>query len=158
MDSKWLLNMRNESRWSRLHLIRHSFSSLQAQSLCQFHVLPDNWFYAPQFQFGLLFFFTGMFINIQSDAILRQLRQQSCSYQIPRGGSFEYVSAPHYFGEVLEWIGFCTACNFSNASLAFVIFTASNLIPRAIAHHKWYQTAFSGKYPASRKAIIPFVW
>jgi protein-S-isoprenylcysteine O-methyltransferase Ste14 len=121
-------------------------------------VLPDNWFYAPQFQFGLLCFFTGMFINIQSDAILRQLRQQSCSYQIPRGGSFEYVSAPHYFGEVLEWIGFCTACNFSNASLAFVIFTASNLIPRAIAHHKWYQTAFSGKYPASRKAIIPFVW
>jgi len=132
--------------------------SLQAQSLCQFQLYPDDWCYTTKFLLGILFFFTGMAINIHSDAILRQFRRHSPKYQIPKGGLFEYVSAPHYFGEILEWAGFVVACNFSTPSLAFLVFTASNLIPRAVAHHAWYQTAFAETYPIKRKAILPFVW
>lgn len=42
--------------------------------------------------------------------------------------------------------------------MAFLVFTAANLIPRAIAHHAWYQSAFVDSYPVERKAIIPFLW
>lgn len=132
--------------------------SLQAQTLCRFESFPPEWIYSPQFIFGTTLFFIGMTINIQSDAILRRLRRASSTYQIPKGGLFEYVSAPHYFGEVIEWIGFAVASDFSLASCAFVVFTASNLVPRAMAHHAWYQSAFASKYPVERRAIIPFIW
>lgn len=98
-----------------------------------------------------------MRINQHSDAILRRLRSQSVSYQIPRGGMFEFVSAPHYLGEIMEWIGFAIANRFSLASVAFVIYTASNLIPRAVAHHHWYRRNFVDDYPPERRAIVPFV-
>ena len=141
------------------HTVYHRLTcSIQAQSQCQFQFYPDHWRYNCQFLVGVLLFFTGFGINIQSDAILRRLRQTSPKYQIPKGGLFEYVSAPHYFGEILEWTGFTVACNFSTASMAFVVFTAANLIPRAVAHHAWYHSTFAGSYPVKRKAIVPFVW
>jgi 3-oxo-5-alpha-steroid 4-dehydrogenase 1 len=132
--------------------------SLQAQSLCQFQFYPDDWLYSSQCLLGIVLFVTGMAINCHSDAILRKLRRASSKYQLPKGGLFEYVSAPHYFGEILEWFGFAVACNFSTPSCAFLVFTACNLIPRAIAHHAWYQTVFADSYPAKRKAVIPFIW
>ena len=44
----------------------------------------------------------------------------------------------------MEWSGFCIANNFSLASLSFAIWTAANLIPRAIHTHKWYNKTFAG--------------
>jgi hypothetical protein len=32
----------------------------------------------------------------------------------------------------------------------------ANLLPRALAHHRWYQQKFPD-YPPDRKAIVPFV-
>lgn len=97
-------------------------------------------------------------MNLQSDAILRKLRSTAVGYQIPVGGLFRYVSAPHYLGEIVEWLGFCVASNGSLASIAFVLYTASNLIPRATTHHVWYKETFGDKYPKERRAVIPFVW
>jgi len=68
----------------------------------------------------------------------------SSHYAIPRGGLFDYVSSPHYFGELLEWTGFCIASDFSMASLSFVVWSAANLVPRAIHTHKWYHETFGG--------------
>ncbi|GAX12692.1 3-oxo-5-alpha-steroid 4-dehydrogenase 1 [Fistulifera solaris] len=110
------------------------------------------------FYLGLCLFFIGIFINLQSDAILRKLRHSGDGYQIPYGGMFRYVSTPHYFGEIVEWMGFCIACHMNAASVAFVIYTASNLVPRSRAHHHWYQTTFGDKYPRERKAIVPFLY
>jgi 3-oxo-5-alpha-steroid 4-dehydrogenase 1 len=93
--------------------------------------------------------------------ILRQLRQLTPPGQhfLPYGELFTYVSNPHYFGEIMEWIGFCVASNGSLPSVAFAIYTASNLIPRAVTHHRWYHTHFPNVYPQlHRKAIIPFLW
>lgn len=105
---------------------------------------------------GILLFFIGFYINIHSDSILINLRKQKKDkYLIPYGGLFEYVSAANYFGESLEWFGFALYCNHS-ASWIFFFFTLSNLVPRAVQSHKWYQTNFK-EYPKNRKAFFPFL-
>jgi 3-oxo-5-alpha-steroid 4-dehydrogenase 1 len=135
-----------------------TYTSLQAQGLCQFAAFSDQWHWHPHFLAGVLLFVTGAVINVRSDATLRRLRNNNVKqHTIPRGGLFEYVSTPHYFGEILEWTGFCVACNFSLASVAFVLYTAANLIPRGVAHHAWYLQKFQ-TYPRNRKAVLPFLW
>ena len=76
-------------------------------------------------------------------------------YKIPRGGLYRWVSCPNYFGELLEWLGWALA-TWSTAGLAFAVYTAANLVPRALAHHRWYQERFDD-YPAERKAVVPLV-
>lgn len=115
-----------------------------------------SWMTDPRFIFGVALFFFGMIINIKSDEILFSLRDDgSTGYKIPRGGLFEKVSSPNYFGEIIEWIGFAIA-TWSLAGLTFAIWTFCNLAPRAFAHHQWYNEEFSD-YPEDRKALIPFV-
>jgi 3-oxo-5-alpha-steroid 4-dehydrogenase len=88
-------------------------------------------------------------------------------YQFPTGGWFDYCSSPHYFGEMVQWLGFCVACQWSLASTSFFLFTVANLLPRGVAQHDWYRHHFNGGisrngnqllYPPHRKAVIPFVW
>jgi protein-S-isoprenylcysteine O-methyltransferase Ste14 len=122
-------------------------------------VHPDydiKWLYDPRFIAGLLVFITGLIINMKSDAILLSLRKNSTlGYYIPEGGMFRYISCPNFFGEIIEWFGFALM-SWSIAALAFALWTAFNLIPRALDHHNWYKTNFEN-YPSERKAILPFV-
>jgi hypothetical protein len=37
------------------------------------------------------------------------------------------------------------------------VWTAANLVPRAVANHRWYREKFS-EYPARRKALIPLLF
>ncbi|CAI4228514.1 unnamed protein product [Auanema sp. JU1783] len=116
-----------------------------------------NFFSNPLTYIGTAVFFLGMIINIQSDSILRNLRKPGeLGYKIPRGGLFEYVSGANYFGEIVEWLGFALVAR-SLPSVAFAIFTISNIGPRAIQHHRYYLEKFED-YPKNRKAIIPFVY
>ena len=39
-------------------------------------------------------------------------------------------------------------------ALAFAVWTAANLVPRAVAHHKWYVAQFPD-YPSQRRALLP---
>lgn len=117
---------------------------------------PDSWVSSPQFIVGIVIFMLGMCINWQSDHILLNLRKPNeVDYKIPHGGLFKYVSCPNHLGEMVEWIGFALM-TYSIAGLSFAIWTAANLIPRALAHHKWYNQNFSD-YPKDRKAVIPGV-
>jgi 3-oxo-5-alpha-steroid 4-dehydrogenase 1 len=110
------------------------------------------------FHVGCAVFLTGMLINMHSDHILINLRKPGeTGYKIPKGGMFQFVSAANLFGECVEWTGFALASNFSLPCVAFAFYTASNLIPRGIAHHRWYHTKFKGEYPVERAAIIPFI-
>jgi protein-S-isoprenylcysteine O-methyltransferase Ste14 len=103
---------------------------------------------------GVLVFVVGLGINLHSDAVLRDLRAPGESgHKIPRGGLFRYVSAANYLGEIVEWLGFALAAR-TPASWAFAAFTAANLVPRAIAHHRWYRERFAD-YPRERRALIP---
>jgi hypothetical protein len=38
-----------------------------------------------------------------------------------------------------------------------VAITLANLVPRAIATHRWYRATFED-YPPERRALVPFVW
>lgn len=77
-------------------------------------------------------------------------------YKIPHGGLFEYVSGANFAGEIVEWFGWAIAAGCLPA-WAFALFTAMNIGPRAIQHHRWYKRHFGAAYPAHRMALIPYV-
>jgi steroid 5-alpha reductase family enzyme len=117
---------------------------------------PVSWLQDPRFVAGVLVFAAGYFINRRSDKILRNLRKPGeTGYKIPQGGLFRWVSAPNYFGELTIWTGWAIA-TWSLAGLSFAVFTAANLVPRALTNHKWYLDKFPD-YPAKRRAIIPYI-
>ena len=95
-----------------------------------------------------------MFINIKSDYIINSMkRNKGPGYHIPDQFLYKYLSAPNYFGEIIEWLGWAIL-TFSISGFVFLIWVIANLFPRAIAHHKWYKDKFEN-YPKERKAIIP---
>ena len=116
-----------------------------------------SWLLDVRFLSGLGLFAAGMVINLHSDTILLGLRKgEDGSYRIPHGGLFRWVSCPNYLGELMEWVGW--ACmTWSLSGLAFAVFTACNLVPRARTHHRWYRAEFPD-YPRERRALIPFLF
>lgn len=121
-------------------------SSMQAQSASDWHFLA-----------GGAVFVAGFLLHASADARIRNLRRDDpAAYGIPRGGLFEYVTNPHYLGEIVQWTGWALM-TWSWAGLAFAAFTACNLVPRAIANHRWYRTRFP-VYPAKRRILVPFLY
>ena len=117
---------------------------------------PDDWLADPRFLVGLALFTLGYTINRDADRTLIRLRPPGESgYKIPRGRLYELISCPNYLGEIIQWTGFAIA-TWSLSGWAFAIYTAANVGPRALAHHRWYQEKFDD-YPRNRKALIPYV-
>jgi hypothetical protein len=115
-----------------------------------------DWLRDPRFIAGVLVFLVGFAINYQADGMLIALRRPGeTGYRVPRGWLYEYVACPNYFGEIVEWFGFALA-TWSLPGLAFALFTAANIGPRAFSNRRWYRRTFPD-YPANRKALIPFV-
>ena len=116
-----------------------------------------SWFWDPRFLIGVAVFASGLVINLHSDEILlRMRRDKPGEYSIPRGGLYELVTCPNYLGEVLEWFGWAIA-TWSLPGLAFALWTAANLVPRARTNHVWYRRTFPD-YPEKRRALIPFIY
>ena len=117
---------------------------------------PREWLLDGRFIAGAVVFLTGAAVNVTSDYRLAGLRrQQQGQYVIPRGGAFRFLSSPNLTGEIVEWIGFALMA-WSLPGLAFAMWTAANLIPRALWRHRWYRRTFPD-YPPSRRAVIPGV-
>ncbi len=116
---------------------------------------PTRWLFDLRFVYGLSLFVGGFMVNRWADAVLHRMRRRSADYAIPRGGLYEDISCPNYFGELVQWLGWAIA-TWSLAGLSFAVFSAANLVPRAVAHHRWYQRQFPD-YPRRRCAIIPRV-
>ena len=105
---------------------------------------------------GCVMFFTGFLIHVFSDMQLQKLRKtHGPNYYVPQGGLYRLISCPNYFGEVIEWLGWAML-TWSPAGLVFALWTAANLIPRALTSHAWYRDRFAD-YPRDRKAILPFI-
>lgn len=119
----------------------------------------DAWLTTPQFIIGTILFFVGMWINIQSDSIIRGLRKRGdTKHYIPKGGMFKYVSSANYFGEILEWVGFAIL-TWSLSGAVFVLWTIANLTPRAAAIYKSYTQKFGTKFTDLKlKRIFPFIY
>lgn len=114
----------------------------------------EGWLTDPRFMSGVLLFFAGFAIHTRADAILRRLRAPGeTGYRIPRGFLFDRVSCPNYLGEIVEWTGWAIL-TWSLAGTSFAIWTFANLVPRALAHHRWYRETFP-EYPPRRRAIFP---
>ena len=127
-----------------------------------FYLAPENmytieWLATPQFIIGTLLFFGGMFINWQSDYIVRHLRQPGdTKHYLPKGGMFNYVTSANYFGELVEWCGFAIL-TWSASGALFAWWTFANLVPRANTIWHKYKTMF-GKEVGKRKRVIPFIY
>ena len=118
---------------------------------------PLAWFLDVRFILGITLFVAGLAIHVQSDSILRHLRTPGeTGYKIPQGGLFRYVSSPNYLGEMVEWSGWALM-TWCLPTLAFTYWTAANLLPRALANHRWYREHFPD-YPSNRHALIPFIY
>jgi len=117
-----------------------------------------DWLLNPRFIAGIFIFFVGMIINIHSDSVVINLRRpgEEKQYKIPLGGAYRFVSSPNYLGELIEWGGWALA-TWSLSGVSFLLFTATNLVPRAISNHRWYRESFKD-YPSERKCIIPYIF
>lgn len=117
----------------------------------------SGWLVDPRFITGIALFVIGFVINRQSDLVLRSLRKPGESgYKISYSRFYRWVSCPNYLGEVIIWLGWAVA-TWSLTGLAFAFWTIANLVPRAKAHHAWYQNSFPD-YPLERKALVPGIW
>jgi 3-oxo-5-alpha-steroid 4-dehydrogenase 1 len=129
---------------------------INARWISHLAAYPDRWLSSPPFLVGVALFLAGWVINQRADLALSRLRKPGGPrYSIPQGGLYRYISCPNYFGEILEWIGWAVL-TWSLAGTAFAVFTAANLLPRAIATHRWYRDTFPD-YPRDRKAVLPFL-
>lgn len=121
---------------------------------------PASWLLSPQFLAGTAVFAFGMFVNLQSDDIIRHLRKSpdDTRHYLPRGGMFRYVSSANYFGELLEWIGFAIL-TWSWAGAVFALWTFANLCPRAARIHSRYEQEFGDEFDGKKiKCLIPFIY
>lgn len=124
--------------------------------------LVGDWMADPRFLVGVAIYGIGLSLNIKSDAILRNLRSPEevergdKVYRIPTGGGFRYVTNPQYLGELLAWLGF-SMLTWSLAGVFILTLSMANLIPRAMATHRWYREKFP-EYPKHRRILIPYVF
>lgn len=87
---------------------------------------------------GYLTFIAGNMLQFQSHYILSQLgrRTRSRKYSIPRGGLFEYVSCPHYFAEILIYLGMAVSfCPFNNLKSIYPFIWVVRLVYQRIPIH-----------------------
>ena len=72
---------------------------------------------------------------------------------------FELVTAPHYFAEILIYLGFLAvrglACSYSLPLL--FSFVCINLGYTAWRSHGWYRATFGAEYPPARRVLVPYL-
>lgn len=119
---------------------------------------PAGWLADPRFIVGTVIFFAGMFINIQSDSIIRHLRKPGdTNHYLPTKGMFRYVTSANYFGELVEWTGFAIL-TWSWSGAVFAIWTFANLGPRAARIYDRYKQEFGSQMRPGLKRMIPFIF
>eukprot|EP00928_Gymnodinium_smaydae_P048097 TRINITY_DN32136_c0_g1_i1.p1 TRINITY_DN32136_c0_g1~~TRINITY_DN32136_c0_g1_i1.p1 ORF type:complete len:260 (+),score=23.07 TRINITY_DN32136_c0_g1_i1:53-832(+) len=101
----------------------------------------------------------GQLGNLYHHILLSKLRagkSASERYVIPVGGLFRYVTMPHYFCELVSWLGLACVTQQLNAFLT-VADMLSYLGGRSVATTRWYKSKFAD-YPSERKHLIPFLF
>lgn len=117
---------------------------------------------------GLSLFVGGWLVNFRADNYLISLRRskdqgalpssptaRTQGYVIPQHPLFKRISCPNHLGEMLEWVGFAVLTAHP-AAMVFAAWTVLNVLPRSLAHHRWYREHFED-YPAERKALLPYL-
>ena len=118
---------------------------------------------------GSVIFFVGELGNCYCHLKLRTFRMEKrpimlsrkSQHVVPHGFLFECVSCPHYFFEILTWLGFFLA-TMVLSSLLFLLATVVTLVIYSLKKHRAYRQEFDGLagrqlYPRDRKALVPFI-
>jgi 3-oxo-5-alpha-steroid 4-dehydrogenase 1 len=136
---------------------------LSAAWVTRFHAEPGlSWLLDPRFLVGVALYYGGLAANVHADHVLRTLRttdevkRGERVYRIPVGGLHRWVTNASYLAELVLWAGFALF-TWSPAGVYILAISAANLVPRAIATHRWYRERFPD-YPRERKILIPFVF
>ncbi|KAG6765026.1 hypothetical protein POTOM_029040 [Populus tomentosa] len=106
---------------------------------------------------GVVLFLVGIVGNFYHHHLLSSLRTKNDNgYKVPKGGLFGLVTCPHYFFEILTFLGisFISQTLYTFAS---TISTICYLMGRSYATRRWYLTKFDD-FPKDVKAIIPYVF
>lgn len=109
---------------------------------------------------GVVICLLGQLVQSHSHYILSTLgkNKNTRRYVIPRGGLFQFVSCPHYFGEIVLYVGLALTGTEGTLSGWYpCLWVVVNLILAARMTHAWYKEHFK-TYPATRKALIPFLY
>jgi steroid 5-alpha reductase family enzyme len=128
-------------------LIAGLISALNAQAIPAVDAL---------FIIGIVLFIIGQIGNFYHHKLLANLRKTEGGYHIPRGGWFEKATCPHYFFELLAWLGILLLSRHLFTLLAFIAMFGY-LTGRSIKTRQWYRQRFPD-YPAERKNMIPFLF
>ncbi|XP_051133846.1 polyprenol reductase 2-like [Andrographis paniculata] len=89
---------------------------------------------------------------------LRPSKEMINQHTIPRGDWFELVSSPHYFAEIVIYLGLVIASGCFDLTIWLLWdFVVANLTYAAAETHRWYLSKFDD-YPKNRRAIFPFVY
>ncbi|KAF9676495.1 hypothetical protein SADUNF_Sadunf08G0007900 [Salix dunnii] len=106
---------------------------------------------------GVVLFLVGIVGNFYHHLLLASLRTKNDKgYKVPKGGLFGLVACPHYFFEILIFLGICFISQ-TLYSFASTISTICYLMGRSYATRRWYLTKFDD-FPKDVKAIIPCVF
>lgn len=108
------------------------------------------------FWIGIVFFIVGEAGNLYHHKLLANLRKDEGGYKIPRGGWFEYATCPHYFFELMTWLGLVLLSRHLFTVLVFISMLGY-LTARSIKTRRWYRQRFP-EFPSDRKRMIPFVF
>ena len=79
------------------------------------------------------------------------------TYVVPRGGLFGWVASPHYFGEILSFVGYAMMSDllpvWGNALVA-----SAYLSSRANSTLKWNQGEMPLRIPTGWRRLVPFTY
>lgn len=117
------------------------------------------WVTSWQFLAGTALFIGGLYCNLLSDHIIRNLRKPGdTKHYLPNKGPYKYVTSANYFGEIIEWIGFALL-TWSLSGVVFAFWTIANLVPRANSIYHRYQNEFPDEFDSSKlKRVFPFIY
>ncbi|CAL5076745.1 unnamed protein product [Urochloa decumbens] len=107
---------------------------------------------------GLVVFAAGLAGNFYHHLLLSRLRSGAGDkgYKIPRGGLFGLVVCPHYLFEIVGFVGLAMVSQ-TVYGLTVAVGSAAYLAGRSRATRMWYVSKFD-EFPASVKALVPYVW
>jgi very-long-chain enoyl-CoA reductase len=108
------------------------------------------------FYVGIASLLVGEIGNFYHHKLLADLRTGKSGYHVPQGGWFEYATCPHYFFELLSWLGIFLLSRHLFTLLVFIAMLGY-LTARSIKTRQWYRKRFPN-YPEKRTCMIPFVF
>lgn len=102
---------------------------------------------------GIVLFVIGQTLNFYHHVLLANLRKDSREYKIPEAGFFKRTFCPHYFFEILSWLGLAICSQYLlGYAITFIMFCY--LFARSINTKKWYIEKFPS-VQFRKKLLIP---